>query len=395
METLCQPRNVIYLMYRLRCRQGWFVKETGGGAGVLNRYFSGQSYRTTQLGTRTNHTSWCVRNKTHEWKTPVSAAVRLMHAVRQGETVMNVFDRKTKRKQKNWTASRPDHEDFDYLRDEVAYRIADRVCDVSRKFPVALDLGCGKGYISKYLNKDIVETLYQCDTSEKMLEHYYFLQATNRPSEVPTLTFQADEEFLPCKDNSLDLVVSCLSLHWVNDLPGCLRQVWSALKPDGCFIGVMFGGDTLFELRCSLQLAETEREGGFAPHVSPFTDVRDLGNLLTRAGYTMLTMDMDDLTVNFPSMYELMADLQGMGESNASWARKAILHRDTMMAAAAVYKDMYGNEDGTVPATFQLLYMIGWKPHKSQPKPAKRGSATASFGDLSSAPPQSGQNKPT
>ncbi|XP_078672971.1 arginine-hydroxylase NDUFAF5, mitochondrial-like [Branchiostoma floridae x Branchiostoma belcheri] len=387
MGTLCRPRNVLQMIYRIRCRQGRFGQEEGGGAGVWKQCISGRSYGTmAQPGTRTYLTSGLLRNKTHERRT----AVRLMHAVRQGETLMNVFDRKTKRKQKNWAASRPDHQDFDYLRDEVAYRIADRVCDVSRKFPVALDLGCGKGYISKYLNKEIVETLYQCDTGEKMLEH-----ARNQPSEVPTLTFQADEEFLPCRDNSLDLVVSSLSLHWVNDLPGCLRQVWSALKPDGCFIGVMFGGDTLFELRCSLQLAETEREGGFAPHVSPFTDVRDLGNLLTRAGYTMLTMDTDELTVNFPSMYELMADLQGMGESNASWARKPILHRDTMLAAAAVYKDMYGNEDGTVPATFQLLYMIGWKPHKSQPKPAKRGSATASFGDLSSAPSQSGQNKPT
>ncbi|CAH1262816.1 arginine-hydroxylase NDUFAF5, mitochondrial-like [Branchiostoma lanceolatum] len=389
MGTLCWPRNVLHLIYRRRCHQGRFVQEKGGGAGVLNRCISERTYRTTILPeTRTYPKSGLLRNKPQAWRTPVSATVRLMHAVRQGETVMNVFDRKTKRKQKNWASSRPDHEDFDYLRDEVAFRLADRVCDVSRKFPVALDLGCGKGYISKYLNQDIVETLYQCDTAEKMLEH-----ATNRPSEVPTLTFQADEEFIPFKDSSLDLVMSCLSLHWVNDLPGCLRQVWSALKPDGCFIGVMFGGDTLFELRCSLQLAETEREGGFAPHVSPFTDVRDLGNLLTRAGYTMLTMDTDELTVNFPSMYELMADLQGMGESNASWARKTILHRDTMMAAAAVYKDMYGNEDGTIPATFQLLYMIGWKPHKSQPKPAKRGSATASFGDLSST--SSGQNKPT
>ncbi|XP_060687073.1 arginine-hydroxylase NDUFAF5, mitochondrial isoform X2 [Hemiscyllium ocellatum] len=144
----------------------------------------------------------------------------------------------------------------------------------------------------------------------------------------------------------------------------------------------MLGGETLYELRCSLQLAELEREGGFAPHVSPFTAVTDLGNLLAQAGFTMLTVDIDEILVNYPGIFEVMEDLQGMGESNCAWSRKPLLHRDTMLAAAAVYKEMYGNDDGSVPATFQILYMIGWKPHESQAKPAQRGSATFSFGDL-------------
>ncbi|XP_062813964.1 arginine-hydroxylase NDUFAF5, mitochondrial isoform X3 [Anolis carolinensis] len=144
----------------------------------------------------------------------------------------------------------------------------------------------------------------------------------------------------------------------------------------------MFGGDTLYELRCSLQLAELEREGGFAPHVSPFTAVSDLGHLLGRAGFNTLTVDTDEIQVNYPGMFELMDDLQGMGESNCSWSRKPMLHRATMLAAAAVYREMYGNEDGTVPATFQIYYMIGWKFHESQAKPAQRGSAKMSFGDL-------------
>ncbi|XP_058535630.1 arginine-hydroxylase NDUFAF5, mitochondrial [Ochotona princeps] len=144
----------------------------------------------------------------------------------------------------------------------------------------------------------------------------------------------------------------------------------------------MFGGDTLYELRCSLQLAETEREGGFSPHVSPFTAVNDLGHLLGRAGFNTLTVDTDEIQVNYPGMFELMEDLQGMGESNCSWNRKALLHRDTMLAAAAVYREMYGNEDGSVPATYQIYYMIGWKYHESQARPAERGSATVSFGEL-------------
>ncbi|XP_047627616.1 arginine-hydroxylase NDUFAF5, mitochondrial isoform X4 [Phacochoerus africanus] len=173
-----------------------------------------------------------------------------------------------------------------------------------------------------------------------------------------------------------------LCLHWVNDLPRALEQIHYVLKPDGVFIGAMFGGDTLYELRCSLQLAETEREGGFSPHVSPFTAVSDLGHLLGRAGFTTLTVDTDEIQVNYPGMFELMEDLQGMGESNCAWNRKALLHRDTMLAAAAVYGEMYRNEDGSVPATYQIYYMIGWKYHDSQARPAERGSATVSFGEL-------------
>ncbi|XP_043082273.1 arginine-hydroxylase NDUFAF5, mitochondrial-like [Puntigrus tetrazona] len=288
---------------------------------------------------------------------------------------MNVFDRSMKRRQKQWASSSPDSHTYDYLRDEVGSRLADRVYDVSRTFPLALDVGCGKSHIAEHLSKDIVERLFVTDISDSSLEEMrdaYFFGA-----------FLADEEFLPFKENTFDLVLSGMSLHWINDLPGALRQIHQVLKPDGVFIGAMVGGETLYELRCSLQLAELEREGGFAPHISPYTAVTDLGNLLGQAGFRMLTVDIDEVQVRYPGMLEVMSDLQGMGESNCAWNRKTLLHRDTILAAAAVYKEMYGNEDGSVPATFQILYMIGWKPHESQAKPAKRGSANVSFADLS------------
>uniref|UniRef100_H3BAF0 Arginine-hydroxylase NDUFAF5, mitochondrial n=1 Tax=Latimeria chalumnae TaxID=7897 RepID=H3BAF0_LATCH len=288
---------------------------------------------------------------------------------------MNVFDRKMKRRQKNWAASLEDSDKFQYLREEVCGRVVDRIFDVARTFPLALDVGCGRGHIAQQLNKETVEKLLQVDISEKALK-------TLGECEIPTYSIVADEEFLPFKENTFDLVVSSLSLHWVNDLPGAFRQIYHVLKPDGVFIGAMIGGETLYELRCSLQLAELEREGGFAPHMSPYTAVSDVGNLLGQAGFNMLTVDIDEIQVNYPGMFEVMEDLQGMGESNCSWNRKSLLHRDTMLAAAAIYKDMYGNDDGSVAATFQILYMIGWKPHESQAKAAKRGSANMSFSDL-------------
>lgn len=289
---------------------------------------------------------------------------------------MNVFNREMKRRQRNWAASLQDGHQYDYLRDEVGSRVADRVYDIARTFPLALDVGGGKSHIAEHLSKDVVERLFLTDVSEKTLKQ-------RRATEIPTHHVLADEEFLPFKENTFDLVVSSLSLHWINDLPGALRQIHQVLKPDGVFIGAMVGGDTLYELRCSLQLAETEREGGFSPHVSPYTAVTDLGNLLGQAGFNMLTVDIDDVQVHYPGITEVMTDLQGMGESNCAWNRRSLLHRDTILAAAAIYKEMYGNEDGSIPATFEILYMIGWKPHESQAKPAKRGSATVSFGDLS------------
>ncbi|KAM3864898.1 arginine-hydroxylase NDUFAF5, mitochondrial [Diretmus argenteus] len=289
---------------------------------------------------------------------------------------MNVFDRTMKRKQKSWSASLQDGHHYDYLRDEVGSRVADRVYDIARTFPLALDVGGGKSHIAEHLSKDVVERLFLTDISDTTLKQ-------KRGCEIPTHCVLADEEFLPFKENTFDLVVSSLSLHWINDLPGALRQIQQVLKPDGVFIGAMVGGETLYELRCSLQLAETEREGGFSPRVSPYTAVTDLGNLLGQAGFNMLTVDIDAIQVHYPGVVEVMTDLQGMGESNCAWNRRLLLHRDTILASAAIYKEMYGNQDGSVPATYEILYMIGWKPHESQAKPLKRGSATVSLGDLS------------
>ncbi|XP_026179653.1 arginine-hydroxylase NDUFAF5, mitochondrial [Mastacembelus armatus] len=293
-----------------------------------------------------------------------------------GRGSMNVFNREMKKRQRNWAAALRDGHQYDYLRDEVGSRVADRVYDIARTFPLALDIGAGKGHMAEHLHKDVVERLFLTDVSEKTLKQ-------RKQTEIPTHCVLADEEFLPFKENTFDLVVSSLSLHWINNLPGAFRQIQQVLKPDGVFIGAMVGGETLYELRCSLQLAETEREGGFSPHVSPYTAVTDLGNLLGQAGFNMLTVDTDDVQVHYPGITEVMTDLQGMGESNCAWNRKSMLHRDTILAAAAIYKEMYGNEDGSIPATFEILYMIGWKPHESQAKPAKRGSASVSFGDLS------------
>lgn len=183
------------------------------------------------------------------------------------------------------------------------------------------------------------------------------------------------------------MVVSNLALHWFNDLPGIFRSINSFLKPDGVFLASLFGGETLYELRSSLHLANQERRGGMSSHLSPFTKIRDIGALLNRAGFTMLTIDTDDMVIGYPSMFELINDLRAMGESNAAFNRPLTISRDVLLAASSIYEEMYPkmnpetNEKG-VHATYQIIFFIAWKKHESQPKPMERGSANASFKDL-------------
>ncbi|KAJ1308569.1 hypothetical protein OPQ81_004268 [Rhizoctonia solani] len=293
-----------------------------------------------------------------------------------------LFDRNAKRMQKDRAALRESGErsrTVDYVREEVADRLFERVLDIKRRFPHILDLSSGSGHFTKLLDSDVTDRVTMLDMS---------LQSLNRDPDsefpLPPARLHIDEENLlkVIPSDSQDAVMSCLGLHWINDLPGILIQIRESLKPDGVFLGAMLGGDTLFELRTSLQLAQVEREGGISPRVSPMTDTRDVSNLMGRAGFTLLTVDTDDVRVSYPSIWELMADLRDMGESNAIVSRNTFIKRDTLIAADAIYKALHGDEDGNVPATFQIIYMIGWKPAPNQPKPLERGSGQTNLKDV-------------
>ncbi|XP_071636492.1 arginine-hydroxylase NDUFAF5, mitochondrial [Temnothorax longispinosus] len=296
------------------------------------------------------------------------------------DSPMNVFDRNAKLLQRERAAKDTDVQLYDYIKDEVGDRLADRIFDIKRKFGRALDLGCGRGHVSKRILNESVEELVLADMSPGFLWQAETTEGVKVKREV------IDEENLSFEPDSFDLVISCLSLHWVNDLPGCFRRINSSLKNDGVFLAAVFGGDTLYELRSSLQLAEFERHGGISPHISPFVEIRDIGSLLTRANFTMLTIDTDEIVIGYPSMFELMWDLKGMAENNAARNRNLHLPRDTLIAAASIYKHLYGKtrEDSTafVPATFQIMYMLGWKPDASQPRPLERGTGQVSLKDL-------------
>ncbi|KAI8323000.1 S-adenosyl-L-methionine-dependent methyltransferase [Martensiomyces pterosporus] len=289
-----------------------------------------------------------------------------------------VFDRSAKRMQRDRAASRwEDSREVDYLKDEVAARVADRLLDIKRRYHQVVELGAGCGHLAKSVDDDMMDRLVMCEMSKVALE-----RDGDKEYGVEVERRLMDEEFPMFEPESLDAVVSSLSMHWINDLPGMMIQIRKALVPDGVFIGAMFGGDSLFELRTSLQLADQERDGGIAARVSPLTDTRDVGSLLSRAGFTLSTIDLDNIVVNYPTMLHLISDINAMGEGNAVVQRLPFLKRDTLLAASAIYKELHGNPDGTIPATFQVIYMIGWKPDPSQPQPLPRGSGQASLGEM-------------
>jgi len=189
-----------------------------------------------------------------------------------------------------------------------------------------------------------------------------------------------DSEMLPLQPESLDLAVSALAFQFVNDLPGVLAQIRRALKPDGLLLAAMIGGDTLTELRQSFAAAEAECEGGMSPRVAPFADLRDIGSLLQRAGFALPVTDVDRVVVRYDNAFALMRDLRRMGATNILRERRRTpTRRTTLLRMAQLYSERFADPDGRIRATFDLLWLSGWAPHESQPKPLKPGSAKASL----------------
>jgi SAM-dependent methyltransferase len=257
-----------------------------------------------------------------------------------------------------------------FLVDHVASELAERLAAVLRTFDVAVDLGTPTDALRRALaGTTKISTLIAAEPAAASLDDQ-FLRVT------------ADEEALPFADGALDLVVSALALHWVNDLPGTLIQIRRALKPDGLMLTAMLGGETLVELREAFAAAETEMESGLSPRVAPFADLREVGALMQRAGFALPVVDSDRLTVRYDSAFALMRDLRMMGATNVlSERRRVPLRRATLLRMAGIYAERFADPDGRVRASFEIVWLSGWSPHASQQKPLKPGSAAQRLSD--------------
>lgn len=204
---------------------------------------------------------------------------------------------------------------------------------------------------------------------------------------LPGAVVVADDEVLALQPGAHDLVIHALSLHWANDPVGQLVQARRALRPDGLFLGLMFGGQTLHELRAALAQAEAEVTGGLSPRVLPMGEIRDLGALVQRAGLALPVADGFTRRVTYRDALHLMRDLRAMGEGNALAARlRHPTRREVLVRAAAIYAESFGLPDGRILATFEIIALTGWAPDDSQPKPLRPGSAAHRLADALGSP---------
>ena len=292
-----------------------------------------------------------------------------------------IFDRATLRQRRERAARNWDRHAF--LKREISERLVDRLSDVRRTFPLALDLGSHGDEVATALGgHKLVGQLVRADLGRG------FASRARGPAVV------ADEEFLPFASGRFDLVLSAMDLHWVNDLPGTLIQIARVLKPDGLFLGAMLGGATLWQLRQALAAAESEIDGGLSPRVSPFADLRDAAGLLQRAGFALPVADSETIEIEYDNAVALMRDLSGMGESNlVADRRRGVTRRATLLRTAELYGERFSLPSGRVAASFEVLYLHGWSPHASQPKPLKPGGAAQRLADALGASEMSAGEK--
>jgi len=259
--------------------------------------------------------------------------------------------------------------DYDFLLQRAVDDLLDRVESIRRDFPRTLVLG-GGGAVGRALPDRPgaaakIGQLVETDFADRL---------------APDIC--VDEEVLPFADESFDLVLSPLTLHWVNDLPGALIQINRALKSDGFFACAVIGGASLKELRQSLMAAETELYGGAAARVSPFADTVDMAGLLQRAGFAMPVTDVDRVTVRYGQAFALMRDLRGMGETSALTDRPRTLRGKRFFARMAeLYSERFSDTDHKIRACFEIIHAGGWAPHPDQPRPKRPGSATVRLAD--------------
>ena len=262
-----------------------------------------------------------------------------------------------------------------FLLDLVARELAERLSVVERRFDTAVELHGGPGPAARLAYETgKIGAIERVETSA-------VFAAPGEPLTVAAL------DDVPLEPSSTNLVLSPLSLHLVNDTPGVLVLIRRALKPDGLFMAAIPGAGTLAELRDVLLATEIERTGGASPRVIPFADVRDVGALLQRAGFTLPVVDVENYTVRYDSIFPLMRDIRAMGMANPLVGRSRMpVDRGFFLRAAELYAERHADPDGRIRATFSIIYVSGWAPHESQQKPLKPGAAKMRLADALRVP---------
>lgn len=246
----------------------------------------------------------------------------------------------------------------DFLRDHTAYGICDRFYDIKRDFPRVAEISWTDSVIDEALRRD------------KAITHVTLLTPA-----------QAQDDILPLEVQHYDAVISHRVLHFAQNPQWMLQQYLFALKPDGVFIGCFIGGESLHELRHALSEAEQEIYGGVSPRIAPMMGLQDAAALMQQTGFALPVADYERVTVTYADLASLLRDLRGLGQTNVMYNRRTQpVGRRFWDKVAEIYQRDHKDERGRLVVTLDLVYLLGWAPHESQPQPKRRGSATVHLG---------------
>ena len=292
---------------------------------------------------------------------------------------MNIFDRSLKTLHRNRIVANPEFAEIFFNELGIKPMLSRLESITKNNYPSVCYIGPMSHLFVKSLSKNNffgVQAVTIIDSCKKSLEYSLGLMSKNTSLKVTGLSL--DEELWAFPENYFDLILNNLQLHWVNQVHTTVEKWLKSLKPDGTLLGVALGGDSLQELRIALALAEQEREGGISTHVSPMLHLTDIGQVLIRFNYKLITANADLNTFYFDDSFALMKFLQAAGESNAVISRRPAVSRETFIAADAIYRFLFAEKEGKfkglVPATLELVHYIGWKEHESQRKPLSPGT---------------------
>jgi len=391
---------------------------------LLNLKSNRNSSRNFQAFTNNDIAQRHFSSKTDSGETaPFDLSVKLKQRTRAAESCRQYYNQYIQ--SQTTTAQQQQHQDikkpilpYDYFHKEVAQRLIERLDDICVReegFPLALEVGGGAEFVHNAIidgcDDDLmleldddgaeyaggrggVTKLVQMDSCSAMIHRDdAFVETKSKDGKDSTicetykLVADLENKALPFPDGTFDLVVSSMAFHWVNDLPRLLSEIERVLKPDGCLLFAVPGGNTLPELRSTLVLSELERTGGVSTHVGPYIDLSNIGSLLTGTGFQLPTIDIDDIQIGYPNAMVLMEHLARMGEGNACMSRRDRVGLGTFVGAACLYRELYAAEEGNysegIVASAQVIYGIAWKEHESQQKPLDRGSGTLKMTDIS------------
>ncbi len=224
---------------------------------------------------------------------------------------------------------------------------------VKIKPQVILDAGCGTGHGSFALQKKFGRAqVVSLDIALGMLQKTHQQQPFLSKFLKQKSLICADIEQLPIANNSLDMLWSNLALQWCNDLDAAFSEIGRALKPNGLLMFSTFGPDTLKELRAATNNGNT--------HVSRFIDMHDIGDALTRAGFSAPVLDVEHYTLTYDDIKAMMRDLKAIGAHNATQGRaRGLQGRGFLQKLAQNYEQF--RVDGKLPATFEVVYGHAWK----------------------------------